>query len=64
MSPGKIRVSDVSSEMVEDLDFLGGRVIEMSLAFGHLVAATQNQVRGQPQSQFVLGFAPVNQFLF
>ncbi|CAM9565795.1 unnamed protein product [Ascophyllum nodosum] len=44
VSPGKIRVSDVSSEMVEDLDFLGGRVIEMSLAFGHLVAATQNQV--------------------
>lgn len=45
VSPEKIRVSDVSSEVVEELDFSGGRVIEMSLAFGHLVAATHNQVR-------------------
>lgn len=44
MSPEKIRVSDVSSELVEDLDFPGSRVVEMSLAFGHLVVATQNQV--------------------
>ncbi|CAM9692177.1 unnamed protein product, partial [Laminaria digitata] len=44
VAPGKIRVSDISSEVVEELDFSGTRVIEMSLAFGHLVAATHNQV--------------------
>ena len=44
VAPGKIRVSDISSEVVEDLDFSGTRVIEMSLGFGHLVAATHNQV--------------------
>lgn len=44
VSPGKIRVSDVSSEVIEELDFSGGRVVEMSLGFGHLVVATHNQV--------------------
>lgn len=44
VSPSKIKVSDVGSDVVEDLDFSGGRVVEMSLGFGHLVAATQNQV--------------------
>lgn len=45
-SPFKIKVSDVGSDVVEELDFSsGGRVVEMSLAFGHLVAATHNQVR-------------------
>lgn len=44
VAPGKIRVSDISSEVVEELDFSGARVIEMSLGFGHLVAATHNQV--------------------
>lgn len=44
VAPGKIRVSDISSEVVEELDFSGTRVIEMSLGFGHLVAATHNQV--------------------
>lgn len=44
VSPSKIKVSDVGSDVVEDLDFSGGRVVEMSLGFGHLVAATHNQV--------------------
>lgn len=44
-SPFKIKVSDVGSDVVEELDFSGGRVVEMSLGFGHLVAATHNQVR-------------------
>ncbi|CAB1104304.1 unnamed protein product [Ectocarpus sp. CCAP 1310/34] len=44
VSPFKIKVSDVGSEVVEELDFSGGRVVEMSLGFGHLVAATHNQV--------------------
>lgn len=44
VSPSKIKVSDVGTDVVEDLDFSGGRVVEMSLGFGHLVAATQNQV--------------------
>ncbi|CAN0116063.1 unnamed protein product, partial [Hapterophycus canaliculatus] len=44
-SPFKIKISDVGSDVVEELDFSsGGRVVEMSLAFGHLVAATHNQV--------------------
>ncbi|CAM9682340.1 unnamed protein product [Pylaiella littoralis] len=43
-SPFKIKVSDVGSDVVEELDFSGGRVVEMSLGFGHLVAATHNQV--------------------
>lgn len=38
-------MSDVSSEVIEELDFSGGRVVEMSLAFGYLVAATHNQVK-------------------
>lgn len=45
VSPSKIKVSDVGSDVVEDLDFSGGRVVEMSLAFGHLVAATHSQVK-------------------
>ena len=45
MSPSKIKISDVGSDVVEDLDFSAGRVVEMSLAFGYLVAATHNQVR-------------------
>lgn len=44
VSPGKIRVSDVGSEAIEKLDFSGSRVVEMSIGFGHLVAATHNQV--------------------
>lgn len=47
VSPFKIKVSDVGSEVVEELDFSGGRVVEMSLGFGYLVAATHNQVKGQ-----------------
>lgn len=46
VSPGKIRVSDVGSDVIEELDFSGDRVVEMALGFGHLVAATHNQVRG------------------
>lgn len=45
VSPSKVKVSDASSDVVEDLDFSTGTVIEMSLAFGHLVAATHNQVK-------------------
>ncbi|CAM9807667.1 unnamed protein product, partial [Ectocarpus sp. 8 AP-2014] len=47
VSPFKIKVSDVGSEVVEELDFSGGRVVEMSLGFGHLVAATHNQVKAR-----------------
>lgn len=45
VSAGKIRVSDVGSDVVEYLDFSGGRVVEMSLGFGYLLAATNNQVK-------------------
>eukprot|EP00752_Nemacystus_decipiens_P011443 g10162.t1 len=44
VSPSKIKVSDVGSDVVEELDFSACRVVEMSLAFGHLLAATHNQV--------------------
>lgn len=44
VNPAKIRVSDIGSDMVEDLDFSAGSVVEMSLGFGHLLAATHNQV--------------------
>lgn len=43
VNPGKVRVSDVGSDVIEELDFSGSRVVEMSLGFGYLLAATHNQ---------------------